>query len=82
MFHRTAFDQVALGYIWVVGDHTICEAKPELHIRVGFGGAQEDDVSKALARAMHAGDSVGVVVDAADMSEEVHLAVEERTTFQ
>ena len=48
----------------VVGDHAVGEAEVESWQRIEVGGAEEDDVAEALGRAMHAGDGVGVGVDA------------------
>jgi len=63
MFHGTALDQVSFWNIGIIGHHAVCEAEPDLHILIDFGCAEENDVPQTFARAVFAGDSVGVGVD-------------------
>lgn len=70
MLHCTAFDEVSLRYIWVVGYHTVRIAKPQLHIGIRLGSTEEDDVTKTFAWSMLARDIVGVWINTIEMSDQ------------
>jgi len=63
MFHGAFLDQISIGDVGVIGNHAIGESEPEFDIGVCFGCTEEDDVSQAFARTMHARDGVGIRID-------------------
>ena len=58
VFERAILDELALGYLWVLVDQTICETKVQLGIGVLAGSAEEDYVAEAFGLAVLALDAV------------------------
>ncbi len=68
MFHGATLDQVSIGNIWIVGNHAVGEAKPQFDIGIDGGGAEEDDVPQAFARAVFAGHGIGIGINTGEKS--------------
>jgi len=71
MFHGATLDQLSLGDIWIVGNHAVGKAKPQLDIGIDGGSAEEDDVSQAFTGAMFAGNGIGVRINTGEKSARV-----------
>ena len=61
VFERAVLDELTLGYLWVLVDQAVCEAKVQLGIGVLAGSAEEDYVAEAFGLAVLALDAVVLV---------------------
>lgn len=52
VLHGATLNQISLRDIRVIGNHAVCEAQPDLDVRVFFGRAEEDDIAQAFAGTM------------------------------
>ena len=64
MLESAVFDEGAVGDVRVVANHAVGEAEVELRLWVEVSSAEENDVSEAFGRTVHAGYGVRVRVDA------------------
>ena len=68
VFERAVLDELPLGYLWVLVDQAVCEAKVQLGIGVLAGCAEEDDVAEAFGLAVLALDAVVLVRESGCLS--------------